>query len=111
MDPVVRRAAEHMIRDDFYPLAPNDREPGAFYCVQFHDEKNGCGLIQAIRHPGSRDGVRTVFPQALSAEKTYVFESPEFGTSAAYTGESLLRDGFPVDIPDRSGSIWFYHAE
>lgn len=111
MDPVVRKAADMMIRNDYYPLAPNDREPGAFYCVQFHDEKNDSGLIQAIRHPGSADGVRTVFPHALSADKTYVFESPEFGTTAEYKGDALIRDGFAVDIPDRSGNIWFYHAK
>jgi hypothetical protein len=38
----------------------------------------------------------------------YFFENAETGETRTISGEELIREGFTLALPARSGAIWFY---
>jgi hypothetical protein len=41
----------------------------------------------------------------------YVLENAETSETRHILGESLMRDGFTLALPQRSGAIWFYRTQ
>jgi alpha-galactosidase len=103
-----RRAAELMLRGDYYPLTPIHRTPTQWVARQFDLPEKGRGFIQGIRLPEAEEETLTVRPKAIEADAAYVFENLETGKSREMTGAALLADGFRFALPKRQGAAWFY---
>jgi alpha-galactosidase len=103
-----RRAAELMLRGDYYPLTPLHRTADRWVARQFDCPESGIGFIQGIRLPACPDESLVVHPQALRRDAGYVFENPETGESREIPGRSILSEGFTFSLPKRQGAIWFY---
>ncbi len=108
MDPIRERAARIMLKDDYYPLAPDSRSPRSFYAVQFHDEATNTGLVHVIRHAENENDTIAVFPKDIKEDLTYSIESPEFEVAYAISGKDLIEKGLSFTIPRRAGEIVFY---
>ena len=106
MEPVWRRAAELMLSGDYYPLTECRKSAGDYYAMQFDDPESKKGFIQVIRNTACEIESFTVMPFAV-AEDTYKFENMETGEKFTLSGKDFAK-GYTVNIPKRSGQIWFY---
>ncbi len=104
-DPIWRRAADIMLRGDYYPLTECNKNPSEWYAMQFNDPVRKVGFIQAIRNVAVEEETIKLRP-VLDAE-SYHFENPETGENMTKSA-CELNEGFTVTIPKRSGIIWFY---
>lgn len=107
---VWQKAIPYTLDSDLYVLKMTDRTNRCWHVVQFHNEDREEGILQTIRNGHSQEGTITVFPKGLAADKTYRFESPEFDRAVTVSGKTLLTAGFTVELPQRTGEIWFYKA-
>ncbi len=105
-----RRAANLLLHGDYYPLTPFHRSAERWVARQFDTPESGRGLLQAIRLPAAPQASRTLYLHGLRPEAHYRFENPETGDIREADGETLLRAGFTVALPPRSGAIWFYQT-
>jgi len=105
-----QRAIPYTLNSDYYTLRLSDRSNMCWHAVQFHNEEKNEGILQAIRGTRDNDPSVTLRLKGMDPEKTYFFESPEFGRSLTVSGAQLLSDGFTVTLPRRTGEIWFYKA-
>jgi hypothetical protein len=106
---VWRRASDLLLFGDYYPLTPFSKSDQAWVVRQFDDSQSGRGLVQAIRLPNARQESFTAHPRAIQPDATYRFENSETGDVQEISGEQLRRDGLRLELPARSGAIWFYH--
>ena len=103
-----RKAAPFFLHGDYYPITPFSRSAEKWVVWQFDCPEYGEGVLQGIRHTACPDETFTVYPQGLQPETDYLFENPETGEQLHRAGAAVLRDGFPLFLPRRSGVIWFY---
>jgi len=106
-----RRAAPLLLHGDYYPLTPFSRSAERWVAWQFDRPELGDGLLQGIRHSACPDETLTVRLKGLNTDADYVFENPETGDQLNLRGAALLRDGFTLSLPRRSGALWFYREE
>lgn len=106
-----RRAAGLILEGDYYPHTPFHRSAEKWVVRQFDCPETGCGLIQGIRLPAAPEATFTLHPKGLCPDRVYVFENAETGETQHVAGEDLIRNGFPLALPARSGAIWFYQNE
>src|SRR5258708_38582962 len=102
-----RKAAGLRLQGGYYLLTPFHRSPERWVARQFDAPEAGHGLIQAIRPPDSPQERRTFFPKAIEPEAEYRLEDSETGEIRQTDGQALIRDGFTIALPTRSGAIWF----
>ena len=105
---VWRRAADLLLHGDYYPLTPFNRSAGEWVARQFDCPEKGCGFVQGIRFPEAPEETITIHPKGIRPEARYFFENAETGETRELSGEDLMRDGFSLALPARSGAIWFY---
>jgi UDP-N-acetylglucosamine 3-dehydrogenase len=103
-----RRAAGLLLHGDYYPHTPSHRSPREWVAWQFDAPEAGCGLLQGIRLAECPQETLTLYPAGLCAEATYRLENAETGEARETSGDDLLREGFALALPPRSGAIWFY---
>lgn len=108
---VWRRAAELLQDSDYYPLTPPGRTGREWVGRQFCDYDERVGFIQVIRLSQSEESRIVVYPRRLSADAHYLMEEAESGQRLRVSGAALNSEGFTVELPPRSGSIWFYRQE
>jgi alpha-galactosidase len=99
------------LHGDYYPLTPFSRSAERWVAWQFDRPELGDGLLQGIRHSACPDETLTVRLKGLNTDADYVFENPETGDQLNLRGAALLRDGFTLSLPRRSGALWFYREE
>jgi alpha-galactosidase len=104
-----KRAADMMIRGDYYPLTPIHRTPKEWVALQFDLPEESCGYVQGIHLPECPNDVLLVHPQGLVADAEYRFENAETHASIVAKGSAIASDGFRLESPKRSGVIWFYN--
>lgn len=105
-----RRAAEPLLYGDYYPHTPASRSDQAWVAWQFDQPERGHGFLQAIRLPAAPQEHFSFYLQGVDPAANYRFEQAETGEIQEVSGPDLLRDGFPVTLPARSGAIWFYQS-
>lgn len=103
-----RRASDLILYGDYYPHTPFDRSAQAWVAWQFDCPETGRGFVQGIRYPASPEGTITIQLQGIRSEALYRFENAETGETTDIAAEDLLRSGFTLALPPRSGAIWFY---
>jgi hypothetical protein len=106
MTPIWRRAAELMISGDYYPLTECRKSPEDYYAMQFDDPAEKKGFLQVIRNIQCAEDSFTVIPFAEENE-TYEFEDMETGEKFTLSGKDFAK-GYTVNLPKRTGRIWFY---
>jgi alpha-galactosidase len=106
-----RKAAEYLLWGDYYPLTPSCRQPDRWVAWQFDRPENGDGLLQAIRLADCPEGRFTGRMKGLDPSATYLLENPESGEILEMPASVLLDKGFSIELPARSGAIWFYHRK
>ncbi len=108
MTAIWRRACNLVLHGDYYPLTPFSKSPERWEVRQFDIPETGHGMIQGIRLPACSEDRITVIPQGLIPDAIYSLENPETGQARELVGSALLSDGFTLELPRRSGAIWFY---
>jgi alpha-galactosidase len=103
-----RRAADLLIFGDYYPLTPFSHSQDAWVVRQFDHPESGRGLILAIRLPDATQPCFTAYPQGLDAQARYRLENGESGETKEVAGKELIQQGITLELPARSGVIWFY---
>ena len=103
-----RRASGLLLYGDYYPHTPFHRSAREWVAWQFDSPETGCGLVQGIRLPACPEETITIHPKGIRPEATYFFENAETGETRTISGEELIREGFTLALPARSGAIWFY---
>lgn len=106
-----RRASDLMLYGDYYPHTPFHRSAEKWVAWQFDNPETGSGFVQGIRLPAASGETLTIHPQALRENASYRFGNAETGETRRIAGDELMRNGFTLALPPRSGAIWFYHVE
>jgi hypothetical protein len=108
--PVWRRAAELMLRGDYYPLTETRADPADWYALQFHDAERGEGLVQIIRNVAVETDrlVLKGFVPPENLGRIYKFTEPLSGQVWTMSGANFASGGFEEGLKPRSGEIWFY---
>ncbi len=108
--PIWRKAAEIMLRADYYPLTETNASPADWYAMQFYDPERRDGFVQVIRNIAVEDGRTTLFgfvPEE-KLHRIYRFYDPVSNQVWTMSGENFRSGGFEETLPKRSGRIWFY---
>ena len=103
-----RRASEMLLNGDYYPLTPFSKSGERWVAWQFDRPETGVGFIQGIRHTACPDEKITLFPKTLEAAATYHLDNPETGETRTLSGATLTSEGITLELPPRSGVLWFY---
>ncbi|MBO4326781.1 MAG: alpha-galactosidase [Clostridia bacterium] len=108
--PVWRKAAEMMLRCDYYPLTETRVDAGDWYAMQFHDEDANDGFVQLIRNVRVNDSRFTVrgFVPDENLDRIYRFFDPFTNRVWTMSGRNFRSGGFEDALEPRSGVIWFY---
>lgn len=101
-----RRAAELMLRGDYYPLTECRKSAADYYAMQFEDGERGEGLLQVVRNSQCADE-SFIARLRVDAGWVYRFVNPETGDEFERDG-AALGEGLDIRIPRRSGAVWFY---
>jgi alpha-galactosidase len=104
MMPVWRRAADLMLRGDYYPLTECQNDPAYYYAMEFYDDDTGEGFFQVVRNIDCRSDTYTAKLYAEDAE--YELSDPLTGETRTVSGRELAA-GYPVTLEPRSGVVWF----
>lgn len=94
----------------FIPTSEIARSNQAHRVWQVDRPERGHGFLQAIRFPAALQASFTFYPQGIDPAAHYRFELAETGECQELSEQGLLRDGFAVTLPARSGAIWFYQS-
>ncbi len=106
-----RRASDFFLYGDYYPLTPFHRNPAEWVAWQFDQPESGRGIIQGIRLPESPQESSTFRPQGILPNSMYFLENAETCEKKEIAGDDLIHDGFTLELPKRSGAIWFYRMK
>ena len=106
MQDIWRRAANLMLRSDFYALTDYHKNADGWWCRQFDCPEGQEGFLHFLTGNRCAQTKQIVTPW-LDETATYEFENAQTGERRTMTGRELLA-GFAENLPARSGSIWFY---
>lgn len=104
-----RRAADLMLRSDFYPLTPYHKDPSKWWCRQFDSPEHGDGFLLFVTGNRCTQKEQKVYP-FLDEKATYVFENEQTGEKRQLSGKKAT-EGMVETLAPRSGSIWFYRKQ
>ncbi len=104
-----RRAADLMLRSDFYPLTPYHKDPSKWWCRQFDSPEHGDGFLLFATGNRCTQKEQRVYP-FFDEEATYVFENEQTGERKELSGKKAT-EGIVETLAPRSGSIWFYSKQ
>ena len=104
-----RKAAEIMLRADYYPLTECRKDIHDWYALQF--DEDGKGLVQVIRNVAVESDTFTANPFVFDKSKTYTFTEAVSGEVRTHTGAELLQNGMTFTMPRKTAQMWFYTTE
>jgi hypothetical protein len=103
-----RSAVGMILHGDYYPHTPFHKDAAQWVAWQFDRPDARDGFVQAIRLPAAPEETLTVHLKGIDPQAAYVFTNSETHERREVAGEALLREGFTLALPARSGAIWFY---
>jgi hypothetical protein len=108
--PIWRRAAEIMMRADYYPLTETRMDASDWYAMQFYDPARKDGFVQIIRNIRVEDDRTTIcgYVPDENIDRIYRFEDPVSGRVWTMSGANFRDGGFEDKLDPRSGVVWFY---
>jgi len=101
-----RKAADIMLRSDFYSLTPYHKDSAGWWCRQFDCPEQKDGFLLFVTGSRCTRKTQTVTP-CLDENAVYLFVNERTGETRTMTGKAAM-EGFCETLPARSGSIWFY---
>ena len=107
--PIWRKAAEIMLRADYYPLTECKQDVRDWCALQF--DEDGAGYIQVMRNVHAPEEEVTLSPFVACPDKTYTFTEAVSGEVRTISGADLDRDGMTFAMPPKQGQLWFYTSE
>ncbi|WP_185602118.1 hypothetical protein, partial [Paenibacillus sp. 598K] len=107
MHAIWRRAARLMLEGDYYPLTETRKSERDYYAMQFHQPDTGEGFFQVVRNTQATEDRFVVCPAAIDPAQMYILEQSESGEQRRLRGSDWMH-GFAVELPQRSGQLWFY---
>lgn len=110
MQPIWRRAAELMLRGDYYPLTECRASMEDFCAHQFLDPDAEKGFIEIMRNNRCPEPAFTARFESLVPNAVYILTEAESGETAEYAG-SQLTEGVTFELPAHSGRIYFYERK
>ena len=102
MQPIWRRAAELMLKCDYYPLTQCRVSQEDFYAMVFYSPENGNGFLNVISNNRNPETAFTAMLDMLEEGCSYRFTEAETGNTQIFSGKA-----FRVTLPPRSGVVYF----
>ena len=110
MGKVWREVSELLLYGDYCPLTPFGRTADQWVAWQFDSPERKEGFVQAIRLAECAEEEFTAHLEGMEKDKDYLFENLETGEKKAVGGGELVKEGFKVRLPKRSGAVWKYRT-
>ena len=107
MHKIWRAAAELELTSDYYPITECRGSAEDWYAMQFDNDSECRGFIQAIRNVKVDAEGYTLVPPCVYENKTYRLTDMESGEQITLTSEEFAR-GVRFDLPKRTGRVYFY---
>ncbi|MGD0784147.1 MAG: alpha-galactosidase, partial [Candidatus Aminicenantales bacterium] len=96
---------------DFYPLTAYSDRDTDWLAYQFDRPEAGDGMALAFRRSQCETPTCPVRLRGLNPGLTYEVYFEDYGIRVVRTGESLLKEGFELKIPEAAASLLItYHA-
>jgi len=102
-----RAAAELELSGDYYPITECRASAEDWYAAQFDDENKKAGFVLLIRNTCAEDDSYLLKMPCVHEGVTYTLTDRESGKERICTAEELIQ-GIKIDLPKRTGVIWFY---
>ena len=106
MQPIWRKAARLMLTCDYYPLTECRESREDFYAMAFYDPDSGIGFLNVVSNNCNPERVFAAKLTMLEQDAAYTLTEAETGKTKTYSGKDLAT-GLPVELPSRSGVIYF----
>ena len=107
MHKIWREAAELELSGDYYPISECRCDPRDWYAMQFDNEQEKRGFVQAIRNTLAEDETYLLKLPCIHEGKTYTFVNRENGEELSFSSRELAC-GIEIKLPKRTGIIYFY---
>ena len=91
--------------EDFYALIPSSKENISWNAQQYHDPKDGSGVILAFRRAKSPFPVMHAKPQGFDPSSVYEFTDSDTGKTFCKTGRELLDGGLDLILNEARSSL------
>ncbi len=102
-------AVRPYLSEDFYPLTLPGAADDAWCAMQYHDPKDGSGVLLVFRRRASPCETARFFLRAVRPDAVYRLTDADAGTPVAVAGESLLHEGLVITLDQkRSSKVIFY---
>ncbi|MBR2650536.1 MAG: alpha-galactosidase [Clostridia bacterium] len=107
MHKIWRKAAELELTSDYYPITECRASAEDWYAMQFDNEREGVGFVQAIRNTLAEGETYVLVPPMVHEGCKYSFTDSESGSEFTLTAEEFKK-GIEFAMPKRTGKIYFY---
>ena len=96
---------------DYYPLVPPSVSNSDWAVMQYDRPEENDGIIMLFRRANSPSANAVFQLGGLYKGKTYRFKDIDTGKDFEISSDSLLEDGFEVEMPQRrSSKIYLYNT-
>ena len=107
MHKIWREAAELELKGDYYPITECRCDSHDWYAMQFDYGEEKRGFIHVIRNVLAENDSLIVVPPCVRDGMTYTFTDRDRGCVVTLSAEEL-KNGLTVELPKRSGAVYFY---
>ena len=107
MQDIWRDAAELELSGDYYPISECRCDPHDWYAMQFDNATEKKGFIHIIRNVLAEDDTYTFGVPSVRDGMTYTLTDRDRGVVLTLSAEEL-KNGLTVELPKRSGVVYFY---
>ncbi len=102
----VRRFMEQ----NYFPLIPGGTRTDRWHAMQFGSAEAGAALV--YRRCQAAESCRVTFSGLIPAAEYTVYDRDTPGSAFTATGESLMREGIAVTVPEAPGAaVWMYATQ
>lgn len=109
MNEIFGRIKDDLLYSDFYPLTPFSLDNDVWLAFQFDRPGAGSGAVQAFRRADATSTSVTLKLAGLNPGRRYTVQQLNgAGSTVTRTGQSLMRQGLAVTLPD-PGSVAVFH--
>ena len=105
----VYKKIRHLLMKDYYRTLPQPHSEADWDAGQFCDG-TAEGLVFVFRWAGATDNRKLVL-HSLDASKSYLFRDEGSGKEVVYSGDVLITEGLPVNLPSNSAKLYSYCTE
>ena len=101
----------YFIDGDYYLLCDGAFNAASWSVRQFHCPARGSGVVQCVRNEKNEEAAFRVKPKGIRPGLTYAITDLKTNARQTLTGEAILRDGIPLELPPRAATVLHYEAK